>query len=115
MLRKSAAPLPDVALDALGNPERRRLLEALARGPVSVGELAAGFPISRPAVSRHLRQLEQAGLVMHRVEGTRHLYMLDPDGLERTRAWLNSFWDEAAARLRLVAHNSRPRPRPPHG
>ena len=109
MLRKSnAAALPHDALEALGNAERRRLVEALADGPRSVGELAAQFPISRPAVSRHLAQLERAGLVAHRAEGTRNLYFLDTAGLEATSAWLNRFWDEAAARLRLVAENTTP-------
>ena len=110
MLRKAPVPaLPHEALDALGNAERRRLVEALASGQRSVTDLAAEFPISRPAVSRHLGQLERAGLVAHRTEGTRNLYYLDPAGLEATSAWLNRFWDEAAARLKLVAENTAPR------
>ena len=110
MLRKQAtSPLPDEALDALGNAERRRLIEALADGPRSVGELAAEFPISRPAVSRHLAQLERAGLVAHRADGTRNLYSLETAGLEATSAWLNRFWDDAAARLKLVAENTAPK------
>ena len=108
MLQKPL-PLPDDALDALGNAERRKLLQALAEGPRSVGELAALFPISRPAVSRHLAQLDRAGLVRHRAQGTRNLYMLDTDGLTETAAWLTSFWDEAAARLKLVAENTKPK------
>jgi DNA-binding transcriptional ArsR family regulator len=108
MLRNRAAPLPDLALDALGNPERRKLIAALANGPRNVGELAAAFPISRPAVSRHLALLERAGLVAHRAEGTRNVYFLDHAGLEATAAWLNRFWDEAEARLRLVAENTTP-------
>ena len=106
MLRKQPPPLPDDALDALGNPERRKLVRALSDGPRNVGELASEFPISRPAVSRHLAQLERAGLVAHRAEGTRNVYFLDKAGLEATAAWLNRFWDEAEVRLRLVAENT---------
>ena len=109
MLQKPSLNLPDAALEALGNAERRRLVQALADGPRSVGELAAAFPISRPAVSRHLGQLERAGLVAHRAEGTRNVYFLERAGLEATAAWLNRFWDEAEARLRLVAENTRPK------
>jgi DNA-binding transcriptional ArsR family regulator len=109
MLRNQAASLPDLALDALGNPERRKLVLALSRGPRSVGELAAEFTISRPAVSRHLAQLESARLIAHRSEGTRNVYFLDRAGLEATAGWLNRFWDEAEARLRLVAENTTPR------
>ena len=113
MLRnKPAAALPDLALDALGNPERRKLVLALSQSPRSVGELAAEFPISRPAVSRHLAQLERARLVAHRSEGTRNVYFLDKAGLEATSDGLNRFWDEAEARLRLVAENTRPRSKP---
>lgn len=92
-------------LDALGNAERRRLLTLLAQGPKSVGELAADFSISRPAVSRHLKLLETAGLVRHDAVGTRNLYTLDRAGFEATAAWLADFWSEAEARLRLVAEN----------
>lgn len=109
MLRTRTAALPDLALEALGNSERRKLILALSEGPRSVGELAAEFPISRPAVSRHLAQLERAKLVSHRAEGTRNVYFLDKAGLEATAAWLNRFWDEAEARLRLVAENTTPR------
>jgi DNA-binding transcriptional ArsR family regulator len=109
MLQNQAAALPDLALEALGNSERRKLILALGTGPRSVGELAAEFPISRPAVSRHLAQLERAKLVSHRAEGTRNVYFLDKAGLEATADWLNRFWDEAEARLRLVAENTSPR------
>jgi DNA-binding transcriptional ArsR family regulator len=109
MLRNRTAALPDLALGALGNAERRRLVLALSDGPRSVGELAAEFPISRPAVSRHLAQLEKAQLVAHRSEGTRNVYFLNKAGLEATADWLNRFWDEAEARLRLVAENTAPR------
>src|SRR5882724_324187 len=111
MLRKAVKQpaLPEAALDALGNRERRRLVAALAEGPKSVGELAAEFPISRPAVSRHLRQLEQAGLVRHTADGTRNVYRVDAAGLTETAAWLTRFWDEAEARLKLVAENTQPK------
>ncbi len=109
MLRNAATALPELALDALGNPERRKIVLALANGPRGVGDLAAEFPISRPAVSRHLAQLERARLVSHRGEGTRNIYFLDKAGLDATTQWLNRFWDEAEARLRLVAENTAPR------
>lgn len=116
MLRKKLKiELPDAALDALGNPERRRIVKALAETPQSVGELAAQFPISRPAISRHLATLERAGLVGHRSEGARNIYALDADGLSGMASWLNSFWDEAAARLQLVADNTSPRRGRRHG
>lgn len=105
--KRSPSALPESALDALGNAERRQLMRALAGGAMSVGELAAGLPISRPAVSRHLRLLETAGLVTHRSEGTRNIYQLDAEGLKATTAWLTGFWDEAEARLKLVAENSK--------
>jgi DNA-binding transcriptional ArsR family regulator len=107
MLRSRARiALPEEALNALGNPERRRLVKALGKGPKSVAELAAGGSISRPAVSRHLAQLERAGLVVHHGYGTRNIYALNPAGLEQTVSWLNSFWDDATARLKLLAENS---------
>ena len=97
--------LPHEALDALGNPERRRLVELLADGPRSVTQLAASFAISRPAVSRHLRVLEDAGLLAHEAVGNRNLYRLDERGFATTTSWLTGFWDDAEARLRLVAEN----------
>lgn len=111
MLRTILTNLPEAALDALGNPERRKLVSALGEGPQSVGELAARFPISRPAVSRHLAQLERAGLVTHSSQGTRNVYELDNAGLTETAAWLTGFWDEAEARLRLLAENTQPKAR----
>jgi DNA-binding transcriptional ArsR family regulator len=112
MLRTStSADLPDLALEALGNAERRRLVRSLASGAKSVGELAAEVPISRPAVSRHLRQLESAGLVAHQAEGTRNVYRLDQRGMQQAATWLTRFWDDAEARLRLVAENTEPKVR----
>jgi DNA-binding transcriptional ArsR family regulator len=101
MLRKLQNPV----FDALGNPVRREILERLATEPMSVGSLAAAFTVSRPAISRHLAVLKGAGLVVHRAEGTRNVYALDPKGFEATRAALDTFWDEAEARLRMVAEN----------
>ena len=90
-------------LDALGDPTRRQVFELLRSGPRSVGELASKLPVSRPAVSQHLRVLEDAGLVKHRREGTRHLYELEGDGLAELRTWVEGFWDEALARFKAAA------------
>jgi DNA-binding transcriptional ArsR family regulator len=91
--------------DALGDPNRRAILELLGRGDRSVGELAGELPISRPAVSRHLRLLKDAGLVTDRVDGTRRLYRLHDEGVDAVRAYLEQVWGEAAARFRLLAAN----------
>src|SRR2546421_12284106 len=80
--------LADVVLDALGDPMRRRIVERLRRGPTPVGELAAGLPVGRPAVSKHLKVLEGAGLVEHRGVGTRNLYALAPQGFVALQQWL---------------------------
>ncbi|WP_345751718.1 ArsR/SmtB family transcription factor [Microbacterium rhizophilus] len=83
----------DVALDALGDPTRRRIIEILREGPRPVGELAADLPVGRPAVSKHLRVLGEAGLVEHHSVGTRNLYALAPDGLAPVQEWLVAQWD----------------------
>ena len=93
-------------LDALGDPTRRQIFELLRSGPRSVGELAAGLPVSRPAVSQHLRVLEDVGLVSHQRDGTRHLYELDSAGVEVLRDWVDAFWSEALARFKAVADES---------
>ena len=85
------------ALAALADPTRRRVFERLRRGPKSVGALAQGLPVSRPAVSQHLRALKEAGLVGDRAEGTRRVYFIDPHGLAAVRRWLDQFWNEALA------------------
>lgn len=90
-------------LDALGDRTRRQVFELLRGGPRSVGELAADVPVSRPAVSQHLRVLEDAGLVRHRREGTRHLYELDTGGVAELRAWVDDFWSDALARFKAAA------------
>ena len=87
----------EAAFDALGDPMRRRLLELLQDGPRPVGELAGDLPIGRPAVSKHLRVLEGAGLVEHASRGTRNLYSLAPAGLVGVQQWLVSTWDTALA------------------
>ncbi len=84
-------------LAALGDPTRRAIFELLAEGPTPVGALAARLPVSRPAVSQHLRVLKDAGLVRDRAAGTRRLYQLDPDGVGEVRAYLDRFWDQALA------------------
>ncbi|MDB5562382.1 MAG: putative transcriptional regulatory protein Ars family [Hyphomicrobiales bacterium] len=95
----------EAVFDALGNPVRRQMLERLRRGPLSVHELAAAFSVSRPAISRHLAQLESAGLVAHVQVGTRNVYRIHAPAFGRTAQLLDSFWDEAEARLKLVAEN----------
>jgi DNA-binding transcriptional ArsR family regulator len=100
--------VPGDPFDALGDPNRRAIVELLARGDRSVGELADALPISRPAVSRHLRLLKDAGLVTDRAEGTRRLYRLHDDGIAAVRAYLEHVWGEAAARFRIAAENTRP-------
>lgn len=83
------------ALQCLSDPTRCRVFERLRSGPRSVGALAKGLPVSRPAVSQHLKALKEAGLVMDRAEGSRRIYYIDPEGLGELRRWLDGFWDEA--------------------
>lgn len=83
------------ALTALADPTRRRVFEQLRGGPKPVGAIAARVPVSRPAVSQHLKVLRDAGLVADRPEGTRRVYFIDPNGLGPLRAWLDQFWDQA--------------------
>ena len=87
-------------LVALADPTRRQVFEQLRTGPKSVGTLAATLPVSRPAVSQHLKVLRDAGLVDDRPQGTRRIYFLDPRGLGALRAWLDRFWNEALAAFR---------------
>lgn len=94
------------ALDALGNPVRRRILLELRAAPLSVSDLADRFPVTRPAVSRHLRVLQDAGLVELREEGTRNVYAVRMAGFKSVRAFLDSFWDVALARLEKLAERS---------
>ena len=91
-------------LDALGDPTRRRIVELLATtGPLSVGELAGRLPVSRPAVSQHLRVLAGSGLVSHASEGTRNIYRLDDRGAVALHGWLAEFWSAALSRFAEAA------------
>jgi DNA-binding transcriptional ArsR family regulator len=87
----------DRALAALADPTRRKVFERLKSGPRPVGAIARGLPVSRPAVSQHLKVLKEAGLVADRPDGTRRVYYIDPDGLGALRRWLDQFWDETLA------------------
>lgn len=91
------------AFVALADPTRRQVFERLAKKTLSVQEIADGLPVSRPAVSQHLRVLEQAGLVTYTREGTRNLYRIDPRGLEAMRNYLDRFWDRALAAFKAAA------------
>ena len=95
------------AMDALGDPTRRAIFEQLRRGPRAVGEIASELPVSRPAVSQHLRVLKDVGLVTERREGTRRLYRLDPDGLGELRDYFDGFWTEALAGFKAAAERER--------
>ncbi len=90
-------------LNALGDPTRRAIFEQLAEGPKPVGELARALPVSRPAVSQHLRVLKSAGLVSDRPLGTRRLYRIDPDGVIALRDYFERFWDRALADFQAAA------------
>jgi DNA-binding transcriptional ArsR family regulator len=107
--------VPGAATDpfeALGDPTRRRILELLGREPQSVAVLADQLPVSRPAVSRHLRVLKEAGFVGEVPAGTRRVYHVRDEGLDAVHAYVEQVWGEAAARLRLVAENTEPTARP---
>jgi DNA-binding transcriptional ArsR family regulator len=95
------------ALSALADPTRRRVFERLKDGPHAVAEIARGLPVSRPAVSQHLKVLKEAGLVVDRPEGTRRVYHIDPQGLGALRKWLDQFWDEALAAFQAEAEAER--------
>jgi DNA-binding transcriptional ArsR family regulator len=95
------------AMNALGDPTRRAILERLRQGPRPVGALAEGLPVSRPAVSQHLRVLKEAGLVTERREGTRRIYGLAPDGLAELRAYFEQFWTVALADFKAAAENTK--------
>ena len=111
MVTQSAAARAIDPFEALGDATRRELLRQLAEGDRSVSELASTVPISRPAVSRHLRVLKDAGLVDEVPRGTRRIYHLQEEGIEAVRAYLELVWGEAATRFRLTAENTRRRDR----
>jgi DNA-binding transcriptional ArsR family regulator len=90
-------------MNALGDPTRRTIFERLARTPMAVGELAGELPVSRPAVSQHLRVLKDAGLVRERAEGTRRVYRVDLDGVAAVRGYFDRFWDQALADFKAEA------------
>ncbi|SHL66208.1 transcriptional regulator, ArsR family [Bradyrhizobium lablabi] len=91
------------ALTVLADPTRRKVFERLRAGPHPVNLLAAGLPVSRPAVSQHLRVLKDAGLVAERSEGARRIYSLRREGLQELREWLDSFWGDALEAFKLEA------------
>ncbi len=91
------------AFTALADPTRRLVFERLARQPMSVGRLARGLTVTRPAVSQHLRVLKNAGLVIDREEGTRRIYRVDARGIEAMRTYLDRFWDRSLAAFKVAA------------
>lgn len=91
------------ALTALGDPTRRAIFERLADGPRAVGELAGELPVSRPAVSQHLKVLKEAGLVIDRSAGNRRIYQLNPEGVGALRAYLDQFWNRALTAFKAAA------------
>src|SRR5215831_529254 len=93
----------DRVLDALGDPTRRTIFKRLRAGARSVGELADGLDVSRPAVSQHLAVLKAAQLATYRAEGTRRLYAVDARGIEVLREWLDGFWDQALSAFKAAA------------
>ena len=98
---------PALAMDALGDATRREIMERLRGGPRPVGELAAGLPISRPAVSQHLRVLKEAGLVTERKAGTRRIYGVEPKAIADLRTYFDSFWEQALAGFKAAAESER--------
>ena len=101
MANRSIQPADGFA--ALADPTRRKVFERLATRPLAVGELAAGLPVSRPAVSQHLKVLEAAGLVACQIDGTRRVYRVDPRGIEAIQNYLDRFWDRALAAFKAAA------------
>ena len=93
----------EVSITALADPTRRSIFERLRHGPRAVGQLASGLPVSRPAVSQHLRVLKEAGLVSERRDGTRRLYRIEPEGLDELREYFERFWDEALEAFKEAA------------
>jgi DNA-binding transcriptional ArsR family regulator len=93
-------------MSALGDPTRRAIFELLADGPRPVGEIARELPVTRPAVSQHLKVLKEAGLVIDRERGTRRLYQLNPDGVDALRAYFDRFWNRALAAFKQAAEQA---------
>ena len=104
---KTLTPDPgDVVMTALGSDVRRDILRLLAGGPRPAGGIAAAFPISRPAVSKHLRLLSEAGLIRAEAQGRQQIYSLEQRGFEAGHSWLDGFWPDALARFRMLAENT---------
>jgi DNA-binding transcriptional ArsR family regulator len=97
----------DLALAALGDPTRRTIFEHLSDHPSAVGELAALLPVSRPAVSQHLKVLKDAGLVREQRQGSRRIYQLDPDGVAELRDYMDRFWNQALAGFKAKAEKGK--------
>jgi DNA-binding transcriptional ArsR family regulator len=96
----------ETALAVLADPTRRQVFERLRGGPRPVNAIAAGLPVSRPAVSQHLKVLKDAGLVEERSEGVRRIYSLRREGLAELRDWLDSFWDDALLAFKIEAERT---------
>jgi DNA-binding transcriptional ArsR family regulator len=97
-------------ITALADPTRREIFERLAERPQAVGELAGELPVSRPAVSQHLKVLKEAGLVTDRRDGTRRIYQLDPEGVGALRAYLDTFWKQSLAAFKATAETDQETP-----
>jgi len=108
-----ATPRAEKVLDAFGDPTRRRVFERLRHRTRSVREISDGMDVSRPAVSQHLKVLQEAGLVVVRADGTRRLYSVEPRGLEALRRWLDGFWDEALTAFKAAAEREAVKERKP--
>jgi DNA-binding transcriptional ArsR family regulator len=105
----------DNALAALADPTRRRVFEQLRSGPKAVGRIAKGMPVSRPAVSQHLKVLKEAGLVRDERDGARRIYAIDSKGLGALRRWLDQFWDDALDAFQAAVESSSPPKQPRRG
>jgi len=103
----------DKAFAALADPTRRLVFERLKAGPSAVGRIAAAMPVSRPAVSQHLKVLKDAGLVRERPDGTRRIHEIDPKGLDVLRRWLDQFWDDALTAFQAAAEDETEKEGPP--
>lgn len=97
------------ALQALGDPTRREIFERLSQGPLAVGQLARELPVSRPAVSQHLKVLKEVGLVFDRQAGTQRVYQVDPQAVAALREYFDSFWGQALASFQVAAQAKRPK------
>ena len=102
----------DAQLTALGDPTRRAILALLRQGPKPVGRIAMDFPVSRPAISQHLRILKEANLVAYEAAGTRRLYQLNPEGFDSLRAYFDQYWNQALAAFKTRVEARRPRRQP---